>query len=313
MRNYRLLTFLVLSILILSACQSSAAPTAAPEATAMPVQVDETEQNMAVVRRFYEEFSKGNADVILEVHSPTILMHYAGSAEEVPAQSLRDDLAAIKAANPELHAEIKDMFAQGNIVVTELTWTGTHAGDLFGIPATGKTFTHNGIVVRRLEEGKIVESWEMWDDLEFMHSLGLLPSWEEVVSQPTSQPESASQANANEPVGAYRVKLGGSAVLGVDPGYYGLTLKEDGTYTMDWAPMESQGGMVGVTGTYIVEDGQIVLTDVEGFAACSTEEGVSGTYTWLFSSEGLILTPVQDTCEARVLVLSTKPLPRREP
>jgi hypothetical protein len=116
-----------------------------------------------------------------------------------------------------------------------------------------------------------------------------------------------------EPVGAYRAKLGGSAVLGVDPGYYGLTLKEDGTYTMDWAPMESQEGLVGVSGTYVVEGDQIVLTDVEGFAACSAEEGATGTYQWSFSSEGLNLTPVQDTCEARVLVLSTKTLLPRNP
>jgi steroid delta-isomerase-like uncharacterized protein len=143
----------------------------------------EEEQNLATVRRFYEEFSAGNADVILEVHPETLTMHYAGEAEDVPTQLLRDDLAAIKEANPDLHAEIHSMVASGDIVMTELTWTATHTGPFFGIPATGETALHNGVVVRRLEDGKIVESWEMFDDLTFFNSIGLSPSWDDLLAQ----------------------------------------------------------------------------------------------------------------------------------
>lgn len=116
------------------------------------------EQNLAVVQRFYDEYSQGNADVILDVHPETLRMHYAGEAEDVPTQALRDDLDAIKKANPDLHAEIHSMIARGDMVFTELTWTATHTGDFFGIPATDETVRHNGIVVRRLENGKIVEA-----------------------------------------------------------------------------------------------------------------------------------------------------------
>jgi steroid delta-isomerase-like uncharacterized protein len=141
------------------------------------------EQNLALVQRFYAEYGAGNADVILEVHPETLTMHYLGSADEVPAQALRDDLAAIKAANPDLHAEIHDMYASGDLVITELTWTTTHTGELFGVPATGETLMHPGIVVRRIENGKIVESWEMWDDLTFFNSIGYLPAWDDVIAQ----------------------------------------------------------------------------------------------------------------------------------
>jgi hypothetical protein len=36
-------------------------------------------------------------------------------------------------------------------------------------------------VVRWLKDGKIVEWWEIWDDLAFMPSLGLSPSWAEII------------------------------------------------------------------------------------------------------------------------------------
>src|SRR5687768_16344828 len=118
-----------------------------------PQSMSVADQNIAIVQRFYDEFSAGNADVILATHPETITMHYAGTAEDVPAQLLRDALAALKQANPDLRAEIHAIFAAGDLVVTALTWTTTHTGDYFGIPATGKTTLHSGIVVRRLAKG----------------------------------------------------------------------------------------------------------------------------------------------------------------
>lgn len=192
MRQFRLLpswskvpavAALVLSFLalVLVACRPvrPLAPGAMPASASSSIE----EQNAAIVQRFYDEFSAGNADVILEVHPQTITMHYAGEFEDVPAQALRDDLAALKAANPDLRAVVHSNIAAGDYVFTELTWTTTHTGDYFGIPASGKTTTHPGIVVRRLENGKIVESWEMFDDLSFMQSIGYVPDWDTLVSQ----------------------------------------------------------------------------------------------------------------------------------
>jgi steroid delta-isomerase-like uncharacterized protein len=167
----------------LVACQPITREAAMQQVAPPVASDDETAQNMAIVRQFYEEFSSGNADVILEVHSATLTMHFPGGVEDVPTQVLRDDLAAIKAANPDLRAEVHSIFGAGNLVVTELTWTATHTGDFFGIPATGKTAMHHGIVARRLENGKIVESWEVFDDLGFLQSLGYLPSWDDIIAQ----------------------------------------------------------------------------------------------------------------------------------
>lgn len=179
---YKKLVFIVALIGLiatLAACQQSPAATAVSSSNDQ--QNDQEAANLEVVRRFYDEFSAGNAEVILEVHPETITMHYAGESDEVPTQVLYEDLAALKEANPDLHAEIHEMVAAGNLVFTELTWSGTHTGEFFGITATGNPVAHPGIVVRRLENGLIVESWEMWDDLTFLNSLGLSPSWDEVV------------------------------------------------------------------------------------------------------------------------------------
>ena len=180
------LAILFAATYLLAACQIQPVQ-AIPEAAAEMSDAEKEAANLDAVQRFYEEFAAGSTTVILDVHAPTITMHYAGSAEDVPALALSDDLNAIKAGIPSLHAEVHDMWAAGDYVFTELTWAGTQTGDLFGIPATGNPIVHNGIVVRRLEDGKIVESWEIWDDLTLMAEFGLTPSWDEIVAAQQEQ------------------------------------------------------------------------------------------------------------------------------
>lgn len=123
-------------------------------------------------------------------------------------------------------------------------------------------------------------------------------------------PTSLPQANPDEPVGSYRVQLPGINSTGISAGYYRLTMEESGNYRIDWSPTKAQDGMVGVNGTYTVDGNQIVFTDRDGFAACKEEDGVTGKYEWSLSSPGLSLTPIDDTCQSRLYVFSTKTLPR---
>jgi steroid delta-isomerase-like uncharacterized protein len=277
----------------------------------MNEQHDQETANLEVVRRFYDEYSAGNAEVILEIHPETITMHYAGESEEVPAQILYEDLAALKAANPDIHANIHEMVAAGDLVFTELTWSGTQTGEFFGIPATGNPVVHNGIVVRRLQDGLIVESWEMWDDLTFLNSLGLSPSWDELLAnQPVVEPEAAAPPAPLVLPGVYETQLRTNVSLDISAGRYQLALNEDGSYAITWIadPNSDHGGLTGVKGTYSLTGGQITFTDVEGSAACTAEEGVSGTYNWGFFGQSLVLTPASETCQVRAFIFKTNPM-----
>ena len=70
----------------------------------------------------------------------------------------------------------------------------------------------------------------------------------------------------------------------------------------------TQDGTQVVQGPYEVRGNQIVFpVGGTGRYACS----VPGTYTWQISNGQLTLTPVQDACQGRVVVLSSRPLVRR--
>ena len=62
------------------------------------------------------------------------------------------------------------------VIVTRWTATGTHKGDLMGVPPTGKRATVTGIAIDRYQGGKMVEFWTNYDMLGLLQQLGVVPS-----------------------------------------------------------------------------------------------------------------------------------------
>jgi steroid delta-isomerase-like uncharacterized protein len=81
-------------------------------------------------------------------------------------------------AFPDLHFTIEDHVADEHGVATRWTCTGTHQGELQGIPATGRRVTVSGILLSKARDGKFVESWSSWDTMSLLQQLGVMPSRE---------------------------------------------------------------------------------------------------------------------------------------
>ena len=63
--------------------------------------------------------------------------------------------------------------AEGDKIVQRVTTSARHTGELFGIPATGKSFQVEGIEIYHLANNKIVESWSQYDMLGLFPQLGI--------------------------------------------------------------------------------------------------------------------------------------------
>ena len=79
-------------------------------------------------------------------------------------------------AFPDIRFTIDDEIESENLVVTRWTVTGTHLGDMPGLPRTGKPILLTGITIARLSDEKVVESWNNWDALGMMQQLGAIPA-----------------------------------------------------------------------------------------------------------------------------------------
>ena len=85
-------------------------------------------------------------------------------------------------AFPDLHFTIDEQIAEGDKVVTRWTAHGTNKGELLGMPATDKSTTVTGIAVDRIANGKIAESWGIFDQFGMMQQLGVIPMPEALAS-----------------------------------------------------------------------------------------------------------------------------------
>ena len=90
-------------------------------------------------------------------------------------EGLKEIIRHIRSAFPDTHWVVEEMIAEGDKVVTRFHWTGTHLGPFLGIPATGKTVKVVGVVIDRLEEGKMADSRILMNELSLMQQLGMIP------------------------------------------------------------------------------------------------------------------------------------------
>ena len=71
---------------------------------------------------------------------------------------------------------IVDAFGQGDKVVKHWSFKGTHDGEFFGIPATGKKVNLIGTTLVLMKDGKILQEQDFFDNYSFLSQLGLLPT-----------------------------------------------------------------------------------------------------------------------------------------
>ena len=136
-----------------------------------------TEENKAVVRRFFEELlSTDNLALADEILSPDFRFYFAGSPDPMDLKRYKDFLAARRAALPDRRFAVEDMIAEGDKVSARFTMRGTHNGELRGIAPSGREVTMSGIDIIRLKEGKMVEDRVEVDQLGMMQQLGVIRS-----------------------------------------------------------------------------------------------------------------------------------------
>ena len=134
-----------------------------------------TEDNKALVRRFYEAIDKGDIDAMDELVAEDYLDHSPPPWPFPPGrEGLKEAFRLFWEATPGRHV-IEDQIAEGDRVVTRLTCIGQQTGDLPGVPATGNDMEVTATVIHRIAGGRLVEKWADKDVLRMLTQLGVLP------------------------------------------------------------------------------------------------------------------------------------------
>ena len=132
------------------------------------------EENVALLRRWFDEvWNRRRLDAIAEMMAPDCVVTGLGEADEVvhgPAE-FRLFAERFQKAFSGIQITVEDAFGSGDKVAARWSAEMTHTGDELGIPATGRAVTICGITIARVENGKVVEGWNNWDQLGLQQQL----------------------------------------------------------------------------------------------------------------------------------------------
>lgn len=120
-----------------------------------------------------EALNGRNLDVFDETHSADCAYHGPGGREIHGLDGIKDMVSGYLTAFPDMKMTTEQEVAEGNLLATHWRAVGTHDGPLGDVPPTGNPIDIRGHNIARFERGKIVEEFEVFDELGMLQQLGL--------------------------------------------------------------------------------------------------------------------------------------------
>jgi steroid delta-isomerase-like uncharacterized protein len=131
-------------------------------------------ENLALVRRWFKEvWNEGRAQTIHELMAEDAI----AVGQDQPGVELHGPhefealFNRLHGAFPDMKFTIEDAFGADDKVVARWSVVMTHTGNQLGMPATNKQVRITGISIVRIENGKLMQGWDNWDQLALMQQL----------------------------------------------------------------------------------------------------------------------------------------------
>ena len=133
--------------------------------------------NKSIVRRWFDEiYTKKRLELMDELHAEAYAWRGPSGVTVTSRDGMRELLGVYFAAFSDLHFTVEDQMSEGAQVATRWSAGGTHSGEFDGVAPTGNSIMIAGITISRLENGRLVEEWESFDELSLMRQIGAVPT-----------------------------------------------------------------------------------------------------------------------------------------
>ena len=140
-----------------------------------PMASDVRARTLEVNDRTYAAWNAHDPEAVAAVFAEDAVLREAGRPDEVRGRTaIRARAAALLTAFPDFRLERVALVIDGDRHADRWIMTGTHRGELFGIPATGRWVRVEGATFTRLgADGLVVEDVHHVDYAGLMAQLGL--------------------------------------------------------------------------------------------------------------------------------------------
>ena len=80
-----------------------------------------------------------------------------------------------RSAVPDVRCDVEGLFTSGDMAAWLVRVTGTHTGEMMGIPPTGRRIELLSPNIGRVRDGRAVEHWADQSMFQFLMQIGALP------------------------------------------------------------------------------------------------------------------------------------------
>ena len=119
-------------------------------------------------------FVRFDANAAVQLVTPDFVSHPWAALGAPPGPAgVHAMVPFFKTAFAEVRVTVLDRLADGDRIALRYAYAGRHVGDLFGLPATGRSFSIEGIAIIRIANGRVSEYWREEDMLGLQRQLGV--------------------------------------------------------------------------------------------------------------------------------------------
>lgn len=138
-------------------------------------QQSNTDRDIKMYAEVWDDIvNQNNIDAINETHFSKDILLISEQGNIAGIADFKEYYKEFLAGFSDVEFTIVDIFGQGDKIVKHWNFKGRHTGDLFGMPATGKTVDIDGVTLVKMREGKIAQEQDFIDNAMFMRQLGLI-------------------------------------------------------------------------------------------------------------------------------------------
>lgn len=134
-------------------------------------------ENIQVVREVFAAWNAHDADRLTALLGE----EFESKSDAWPApirgrEAQRELMRTYVTAFPDLRFDVEQLLPSGDYVISRWHATGTHRGELMGIPPTNRRGEGiQGCTVAEVRNGEIVREWVYWDVATLLRQLGVMP------------------------------------------------------------------------------------------------------------------------------------------
>lgn len=131
--------------------------------------------NAEFMQRWFDRvWNEQNEEAIDEMFAADGVGHGLGPEPIVGPENFKIFHRAFVSAYPNLRVEVEDTVVEGDKIAVRCRVTGSHDGHRIGLAPTNQPVEFTGMVIVRVQDGKIVEAWNEFNFMEMYKQVGAL-------------------------------------------------------------------------------------------------------------------------------------------